>query len=116
MATCHVHDSVAVRMRVRVKEKEKVMQILGREDLVGFCASPVVAARATPVRQAPSQVDFTKSAKNPPKKSALTFCRCGVSTKTVFLARYWVLTWGAMFIISLGRYDYLVHSVGYKLV
>ena len=51
-------------MRVRVKEK--VTQILGREDLVGFCASPVVAARATPVRQAPSQGDSTK----PAKKSA----------------------------------------------
>ena len=47
---------------MRAKEKEKVKQILGREDLVGFCALPVVAARATPVRQAPSQVDFTKSA------------------------------------------------------
>ena len=68
MATCHVHDSVAVRMRVRVTEKEKVMQILGREDVVGFCASQVVAARATPVRQAPSQVDFTKSAKKSAEK------------------------------------------------
>ena len=55
-------------MRVRAKEKEKVKQILGREDLVGFCASPVVAARATPVRQAPSQVDFTKSAKKSAEK------------------------------------------------
>ena len=50
---------------MRAKEKEKV---LGREDLVGFCTSPVVAARATPVRQAPSQVDFTKSAKKSAKK------------------------------------------------
>ena len=55
-------------MRVRVKEKEKKEQILGREDLVGFSASPVVAARATPVRQAPSQVDFTKSAKKSAEK------------------------------------------------
>ena len=69
MATCHVHDSVAVRMRVRVTEKEKVMQILWRQDLVGFCASPVVAARGTPVRQAPSQVDFTKSAKKSAEKT-----------------------------------------------
>ena len=44
------------------------MHFLGREDLVGFCASPVVAARATPVRQAPSQVDFTKSAKKSAEK------------------------------------------------
>ena len=56
-------------MRVRAKEKEKVKQILGREDLVGFCASPAVAARATPVRQAPSQVDFTKSAKKSAEKN-----------------------------------------------
>ena len=55
-------------MRVRVTEKEKVMQILGREDLVGFCASPLATARATPVRQAPSQVDFTKSAKKSAEK------------------------------------------------
>ena len=35
---------------------------------MGFCASPVVAARAKPVRQAPSQVDFTKSAKKSAEK------------------------------------------------
>ena len=51
-----------------MKEKEKVEQIFGREDLVGFCASPVVAARATPVSQAPSQVDITKSAKKSAEK------------------------------------------------
>ena len=51
-----------------MKEKEKVTQILGREDLVGFCASLVVAARATPVRLAPSRVDFTKSAKKSAEK------------------------------------------------
>ena len=53
---------------MRVKEKEKVEQIWGRKDLVGFSTSPVVAARATPVRQAPSQVDFTKSAKKSAEK------------------------------------------------
>ena len=68
LATCLVHDNVAVSESERVKEKEKVEQILGREDLVGFSASPVVAARATPVRQAPSQVDFTKSAKKSAEK------------------------------------------------
>ena len=66
MCHVHVHDSVAVRMRV--KEKQRMMQIFWGEDLVGFCASPVVAARATPVRQAPSQVDFTKSAKKSAEK------------------------------------------------
>ena len=35
---------------------------------MGFCASPVVAAKAKPVRQAPSQVDFTKSAKKSAEK------------------------------------------------
>ena len=78
LATCHVRDSVAVR--VRVTEKEKVMQILGREDLVGFCASPVVAARATPVGRPLRKLTCKIRQKNPPKKSALTFCRCGVST------------------------------------
>ena len=53
---------------MRVKEKETVTQILGREFLVGFCASPVVAARATLVRQALLQVDFTKSAKKSAEK------------------------------------------------
>ena len=72
LATCPVHDSVAMNESEGERDRERVTQILGREDLLGFCASPVVAARATPVRQAPSQVDFTKSA----KKSALTFCRC----------------------------------------
>ena len=61
--SCPVHDSVAVHESEGERERERVTQILGREDLLGFCASPVVAARATPVRQAPSQVDFTKSAK-----------------------------------------------------
>ena len=51
-----------------MKEKEKVEQILGKENLVGFSATQVVAARATPVRQAPSQVDTTKSAKKSAKK------------------------------------------------
>ena len=64
-----MHDSIAVRMRVRVKERERESDAdLGREDLVGFCAPRVVAARATPVRQALSQVEFTKSAKKSAEK------------------------------------------------
>ena len=68
LATCPVHDSVAVSESEGERERERVTQILGREDLLGFCASPVVAARATPVRQAPSQVDLTKSAKKSAEK------------------------------------------------
>ena len=85
-----MHDSVAVRMRVRVTKKKKVMQILGREDLVGLCASPVVAARATPVRQAPSQVDFTKSAKKSAEKIRPDLLQIwGIKTKTLLLQHYY---------------------------
>ena len=57
-----------MRAKEKEKEKEKVKQILGRGRSCGLCTSPVVAARATPVRQAPSQVDFTKSAKKSAEK------------------------------------------------
>ena len=60
-----MHDSVAVNESEGESERESDAE---REDLVGFCASPVVAARATSVRQAPSQVDFTKSAKKSAEK------------------------------------------------
>ena len=51
---------------------------------MGFSASPVVAARATPVRQAPSQVDFTKSAKKSAEKIRPDLqSRCGVSIQAL---------------------------------
>ena len=62
-----MHDSVAVSESESERERESDAD-LGREGLVGFCALPIVAARATPVRQAPSQVDFAKSAKKSAEK------------------------------------------------
>ena len=67
LATCLVHDSVAVNESESERERESGSDF-GEGRSVGFSASPVVAARATPVRQAPSQVDFTKSAKKSAEK------------------------------------------------
>ena len=62
-----MHDSVAVSESETERARESDAD-LGQGRFVGFCASPVVAAIATPVRQALSQVDFTKSAKKSAEK------------------------------------------------
>ena len=73
LATCLARDSVAVSLSESEKERESDADF-GEGRSCGFFAfHPVVAARALPVKQAPSQFHLQN-----PKKSALTFCRCGV--------------------------------------